>query len=82
MTSSSDEVSVALAVVERLYSEGLEQHGASPRSVGWKGRASQRLRFVELECAYFAFCKREISPYVTPVHDYSLGEWTMLVRHP
>ncbi len=29
-----------------------------------------------------AFCKREISPYVTLVHDYPLYEWTMPVRHP
>ena len=205
-------MSVALAAVERLYSEGLEQHGASPRSVGWKDAASQRLRFAKLAellpadgapicvndlgcgygslfayldelpgvtleryygydisepmlerarqatderaelvlsaeptrmadwsfasgpfnvrdassdaaweayvqdcvlrlarssrrgfafnllttfvdyrqdnlfyadpCAFFAFCKREISPYVTLVHDYPLYEWTMLVRHP
>ena len=33
-------------------------------------------------CAFFAFCKREISPYVTLVHDYPLYEWTMLVHHP
>ncbi|MFN2613020.1 MAG: class I SAM-dependent methyltransferase [Solirubrobacterales bacterium] len=32
-------------------------------------------------CAYFEFCKREISPYVTLVHDYPLYEWTMLVHH-
>ena len=205
-------MSVALAAVERLYSEGLDQHGASPRSVGWKDAASQRLRFAKLaallpadgapisvndlgcgygalfafldelpgvtleryygydisaamldrarqatdaraeliraaaptqtadwsfasgpfnvkdessdaawegyvhDCvrslaersrrgfafnlmttfvdyrqdnlyyadpgAFFAFCKREISPYVTLVHDYPLYEWTMLVRHP
>lgn len=29
---------------------------------------------------FFAFCKREISPYVTLVHDYPLYEWTMLVH--
>lgn len=205
-------MSVALAAVERLYSEGLEQHGASPRSVGWKDAASQRLRFAKLAellpadaepmsvndlgcgygalfgfldelpgvtleryygydisepmldrarqatderaelvlgpeatqvadwsfacgpfnvkdessdaaweayvrdcvlrlaavsrrgfafnllttfvdyrqdnlfyadpCAFFGFCKREISPYVTLLHDYPLYEWTMLVRHP
>ncbi|MDP1846712.1 MAG: class I SAM-dependent methyltransferase [Solirubrobacteraceae bacterium] len=212
MTSPKDEVSVALAAVERLYSEGLAQHGASPRSVGWKDAASQQLRFAKLAqllptggepisvndlgcgygsmfafldglpgvtleryygydisepmldrarratderaqlvcaaeptqtadysfasgpfnvkhsssdaawqgyveqclrrlaassrhgfafnlmttfvdyrqdnlfyadpCAFFAFCKREISPYVTLLHDYPLYEWTMLVRHP
>ncbi|MEA2193570.1 MAG: hypothetical protein QOG42_4 [Solirubrobacteraceae bacterium] len=32
-------------------------------------------------CAFFAFCKREISPYVTLLHDYPLYEWTLLVRH-
>ncbi len=212
MTAPSDEVSVALVAVERLYSEGLEHHGPSPRSVGWKDATSQRLRFDKLaqllpassgpisvndlgcgygslfafldempgvglgryygydisepmlerarqatderaelirgsepthvadysfasgpfnvkdessdaaweayvqDCvrrlarssrrgfafnllttfvdykqdnlfygdpsAFFAFCKREISPYVTLVHDYPLYEWTMLVHHP
>lgn len=208
----SDEVSIALAAVERLYSDGIERHGPSPASVGWKDTGSQRLRFAKLaqvlpaadvpisvndlgcgygsmfgfldemlglgleryygydlsepmlegaraatderaelirspapthiadysfasgpfnvkgestdtawqayveDCvrhlaassrqgfafnllttfvdyrqdnlfyadpaAFFAFCKREISPYVTLVHDYPLYEWTMLVRHP
>ena len=32
-------------------------------------------------CAFFQFCKREISPDVTLLHDYPLYEWTMLVRH-
>lgn len=32
-------------------------------------------------CAFFDFCKREISPYVTLLHDYPLSEWTMLVYH-
>jgi SAM-dependent methyltransferase len=32
--------------------------------------------------AFFAFCKRDVSPYVTLVHDYPLYEWTMLVHLP
>ena len=212
MTFPSDEVSVALGEVERLYNDGLERHGASPRSVGWKDASSQQLRFAKLAqllparpeepitvndlgcgygslftyldeidgvrlaryhgydisepmlerarqatddraqlvraseptqvadysfacgpfnvkgastdaawqayvqdcvlrladrshlgfafnllttfvdyrqdnlfyadpCAFFEFCKRRISPYVTLVHDYPLYEWTMLVHH-
>ena len=30
--------------------------------------------------AFFGFCKRELSRYVTLVHDYPLYEWTILVR--
>jgi len=173
-------VSVAPGAVEWLYSEVLEQHGASPLSVGWKDAVSQRLRFAKLAqllpagaepmsvndlgCGYgslFSYLdeltgvklerydgydisepmldharqatderaelihgsepahvadwsfasgpfnvkgessdaaweayvqdrvqrlaqssQREISPYVTLVHDYPLYEWTMLVRHP
>lgn len=212
MTRHSHEVSDALAALDRLYSEGVLAHGASPRSVGWKDAASQRLRFDKLvqllpasvepisvndlgcgygslfgyldalsgvdlaryhgydisepmldrarretddracfiqatemthvadfafasgtfnvkdqstdaaweayvyDCvrglarssrrgfafnllttfvdyredhlfygdpaAFFAFCKREISPYVALLHDYPLYEWTMLVHHP
>jgi SAM-dependent methyltransferase len=29
---------------------------------------------------FFDFCKRELSPYVTLIHDYPLFEWTMVVR--
>lgn len=29
---------------------------------------------------FFDFCRRELSRYVTLVHDYPLYEWTMLVR--
>ena len=29
---------------------------------------------------YFDFCKTELSPYVTLLHDYKLYEWTILVR--
>jgi SAM-dependent methyltransferase len=29
---------------------------------------------------FFDFCKRNISPYVSLLHDYPLYEWTMLVR--
>lgn len=29
---------------------------------------------------WFDFCKRELSRYVTLIHDYPLYEWTMLVR--
>src|SRR5206468_3907393 len=32
-------------------------------------------------CAFFAFCKGNISPHVTLLHDYPLYEWTMLVHH-
>ena len=32
-------------------------------------------------CEFFAFCKREVSRYVTLVHDYPLYEWTLLVHH-
>ncbi len=32
-------------------------------------------------CEFFEFCKRNVSRYVTLVHDYPLYEWTMLVRH-
>jgi hypothetical protein len=32
--------------------------------------------------AYFDFCKRNISKYVTLFHDYPLYEWTMYVRMP
>ena len=211
MASPSDEVNAALASVERLYSDGIECHGASPMSVGWKDTGSQQLRFFKLAqvlptggqsisvndlgcgygsffgfldgvpgvrleryygydisepmlqrareatdqraeliraaqptqvadysfasgpfnvkgestdatwqdhvetcvlqlaetsrigfafnllttyvdyeqdhlyyadpCAFFDFCKRKISPYVTLVHDYPLYEWTMLVHH-
>lgn len=48
MTSPRDEVSTALAAVERLYSEGVQRHGASPASVGWKDTGSQQLRFAKL----------------------------------
>lgn len=30
--------------------------------------------------AFFDFCKRELSPYVSLLHDYPLYEWTILVR--
>jgi len=30
----------------------------------------------------FAFCKEEISPQVTLLHDYPIYEWTMLIRRP
>lgn len=29
---------------------------------------------------FFDFCKRNISPYVSLLHDYQLFEWTLLVR--
>lgn len=29
---------------------------------------------------YFAFCKTELSRYVTLLHDYPLYEWTILIR--
>jgi hypothetical protein len=29
---------------------------------------------------FFDFCKRNISPYVSLLHDYPLFEWTLLVR--
>jgi SAM-dependent methyltransferase len=29
---------------------------------------------------FFDFCKREVSPYVSLLHDYPLYEWTILVR--
>ena len=29
---------------------------------------------------FFDFCKRNISPYVALLHDYSLYEWTIVVR--
>jgi len=29
---------------------------------------------------FFDYCKRELSPYVTLLHDYPLYEWTMLVH--
>jgi hypothetical protein len=32
-------------------------------------------------CAFFRFCKQEISPDVVLLHDYPLYEWTMIVRH-
>jgi len=48
MTPPSDDVDDALSGVERLYTEGLERHGASPRSVGWKDTFSQQLRFAKL----------------------------------
>jgi SAM-dependent methyltransferase len=48
MTAARQQVTEALAGVERLYSDGLEQHGAAPLSVGWKDAASQRLRFAKL----------------------------------
>jgi SAM-dependent methyltransferase len=48
MTVPRDQVSDALEEVERLYSDGLERHGASPRSVGWKDESQQRLRFEKL----------------------------------
>lgn len=48
MMPPSDEVGGALSEVERLYSQGLERHGASPRSVGWKDTSSQHLRFSKL----------------------------------
>ncbi len=48
MTSPGDQVGDALAELERLYSDGLEQHGASSRSVGWKDAASHALRFAKL----------------------------------
>ncbi|GIV33640.1 MAG: putative methyltransferase [Chitinophagales bacterium] len=31
---------------------------------------------------YFDFCKKNISRYVTLLHDYDLYEWTMLVTKP
>ncbi len=31
-------------------------------------------------CEFFSFCKREVSPHVTLIHDYPLYEWTMIVR--
>jgi SAM-dependent methyltransferase len=30
---------------------------------------------------FFDFCKRNISPYVSLLHDYPLYEWTLLVRN-
>ena len=30
--------------------------------------------------AFFSFCKRELSRYVTLIHDYPLYEWTIVVR--
>ena len=30
--------------------------------------------------AFFGFCKRELSRYVTLIHDYPLFEWTIAVR--
>lgn len=48
MSHPGEQVSEALAQVERLYSADVERHGPSPRSVGWKDVSSQRLRFVKL----------------------------------
>jgi SAM-dependent methyltransferase len=48
MTVPRDHVSAALDEVERLYSDGLQRHGASPQGVGWRDLASQRLRFAKL----------------------------------
>lgn len=48
MSSAGEEVSNALAAVERLYSTGLTEHGARPRAVGWRDGSSQQLRFAKL----------------------------------
>jgi SAM-dependent methyltransferase len=48
MTPRDEQVTKAMAEVERLYSGGLERFGAEPRSVGWRDEASQRLRFAKL----------------------------------
>jgi SAM-dependent methyltransferase len=48
MTPLDEQVTKAMAEVERLYSGGLERFGAEPRSVGWRDEASQRLRFAKL----------------------------------
>jgi SAM-dependent methyltransferase len=34
--------------IEKLYSENMESHGCNSRSVGWKDRESQNLRFEKL----------------------------------
>jgi SAM-dependent methyltransferase len=31
---------------------------------------------------FLDYCKRELSPYVTLLHDYPLYEWTMVVHRP
>jgi SAM-dependent methyltransferase len=38
----------ALKSIANLYSQSLESHGFTPKSVGWKDGASQRLRFEKL----------------------------------
>lgn len=48
MTSPREKVSAALTEVERLYTDGLQRHGASPLSVGWRDASTQRLRFAKL----------------------------------
>lgn len=48
MSSPADEVGDALVELERLYSDGLKQHGASSQSVGWKDASSHALRFAKL----------------------------------
>lgn len=44
--------------------------------VDWK----QENLFYANPSDYFDFCKKNLSSYVTLVHDYPLYEWTMLVR--
>jgi len=48
MTADGGQVGDALGEAERLYSDGLHQHGVGPKSVGWKDEASQLLRFTKL----------------------------------
>ena len=44
--------------------------------VDWR---SETLFYAE-PWSFFDFCKRNISPYVSILHDYPLFEWTMIVR--
>src|SRR3954454_17795656 len=57
---------VDLGKIERLYSEGIRNHGPAPASVGWRDTASQRLRFEML--------LRLIDETAGPGEDFTVNE--------
>ena len=36
---------INLSKIEKLYSDGIREHGPTPQSVGWKDENAQNLRF-------------------------------------
>ncbi len=61
-----------LPKIEKLYTDGIKQYGATPKAVGWKSMDDHNLRFEKLT-SFIRDIKAEIS-----INDYGCGYCALL----